>query len=144
MSDVLSDGTKVSIQFTGKLEDGSVFDGTDLDAPFSFTLGEDEMLPVLEDEIKQMVLSEKRTITVPPEQGYGSYHEEMVFSIPITQLPEGKGYKAGQYIQINLKEDKQLMGRIQDVVEDRVVIDANHDLAGETLIFEIELLSVDA
>ena len=72
------EGDKVTITFQGILEDGSIFDSSDEDIPLSFVVGENEVLPGMEIAVLGMAAGEQKTVTIPPEQGYGVHQEKLV------------------------------------------------------------------
>lgn len=136
-------GDTVSIHYTGKLDDGTVFDSSVGGQPISFTLGAGEVIPGFELGAAGMNVGDKRDIVIPPEQAYGPYFEELVKVVPRDSFPPEIAPTMGQAFEMQLPSGEAIPVRIIDVEGDDVTLDANHLLAGETLYFNIELVSID-
>jgi len=140
-------GDTVKIHYTGKLEDGSVFD-TSIDSdPLQFTIGENQVIQGFEKGVTGMEINESKTITIPPDEAYGPHHEEMVFNIPVAQFPPDIEPKIGQQLQLSQENGQTMIAVVtqlseSNVTESNVTIDVNHPLAGETLIFDIQLIEI--
>ena len=145
-----NEGDSVNVHYTGKLEeDGTVFDtsrqpGEGQQAePLSFTLGEQKVIPGFEQAVADMEPGEKRTITLSPEQAYGPRRDDMVQQVDKSELPDDLDARPGQQLQLRMQNGQTVPVVITDVTDDQITIDANHPLAGKTLVFDIELVSVD-
>jgi peptidylprolyl isomerase len=137
------DGDIVSVQYTGTLEDGTQFDSSyDRGEPLTFTLGNGEMIPGFENAIRGMKIGEVKTVTLPPEEAYGEYNASLVVTLNRDQFPEGMELTIGQRIPLQNQAGMQFTAVIVEIGESTVTVDANHELVGETLIFEIELVSI--
>lgn len=133
----VASGNLVSVDYTGTLPDGTQFDTSIGRGPLQFTIDAGEMIQGFNDAVIGMRVGDTKTVTLPPELAYQDYNEDLVIEVDLAQLPEGVA--AGD-------ELISPVGQIVTVVEvsDSVaVIDINHRLAGETLIFEITLVSID-
>ena len=139
----VKNGDTVSIHYTGKLDDGTVFDSSVGGQPITFTLGAGEVIPGFEAGTLGMSVGEKRDISIPPEQGYGPYFEELVKVVSRDAFPENVTPTVGLAFEMQLPSGEGIPVRIIDVEGDEVTLDANHLLAGETLYFDIELVSID-
>lgn len=139
----VKNGDTVSIHYTGKLDDGTVFDSSVGGQPITFTLGAGEVIPGFEAGTLGMSVGEKRDISIPPEQGYGPYFEELVKVISRDAFPENITPTVGQAFEMQLPSGEGIPVRIIDIEGDEVTLDANHLLAGETLYFNIELVRID-
>ena len=131
------DGDKVAIHYTGKLEDQSVFDTSESREPLEFTLGEKNIIPGMNNAIRGMKVGESKTVSIPSNDAYGPYNEKLVFEVPTKNLPPG--IKAGT----PLRDPQGNMVLVKEVKGDKSVLDANHILAGKTLIFDIKLVSIN-
>ena len=133
---VAKDGDKVSIHYTGKLEDQSIFDTSENREPLEFTLGEKNIIPGMSNGVRGMKVGESKTITIPQEDAYGPYNEKLVFEVPTKNLPPG--------VKANtpLRDPQGNMVMVKEVKEDKSILDANHILAGKTLIFDIKVVSI--
>jgi len=135
-------GDTVKINFTGKLEDGSVFGSTTDREPLEFKLGEGQILPGVEKGIEGMNVGESKTIKVPPEQAYGQHREELVEEVGRDQFPKDVEPQVGQRFKVPQSNGQTMVVRVVNVSESMVTLDANHPLAGKDLTFELELLGI--
>jgi len=136
------EGDTVQVHYTGKLEDGRVFDSSREREPLQFTLGEGKIIPGFEVAVAGMGVGEKKTIKLPPEEAYGPRRKEMVVEMGRDKLPEGVEPQVGQRLQLMSASGQALAALIIDVKKDVIVLDGNHPLAGQVLIFEIELVKI--
>jgi peptidylprolyl isomerase len=138
----LSQGTTVSVHYTGTLADNTTFDSSKGREPLTFTIGKQQMIPGFEQAVISMSVGDKKTITVPCEQAYGQKKESYIIEIQKTQLPPGEP-SIGMMLIMKTPEQMELPGVITQVKESTVLVDFNHPLAGKDLTFEIELLSAN-
>lgn len=130
------DGDVVEIHYTGKLEDKTVFDSSEKRDPLKFTLGEKGIIPGMNNAVLGMKPGESKTVTIPPDQAYGSYNKELIFEVPTKNLPPGSTPGTP------LRNPQGHMVVVKEVKGEQSILDANHPLAGKTLIFEINLVSI--
>ncbi len=135
--ELAKDGDKVSIHYTGKLQDQSVFDSSESREPLQFTLGEKNIIPGMNNAIRGMKVGESKTVSIDSKDAYGPYNEELVFEVPTKNLPSG--IKAGT----PLRDPQGNMVLVKEVNGEKSILDANHILAGKTLIFDIKLISIN-
>ena len=135
-------GDKVKVHYTGTLDDGSVFDSSRKRDPFQFIIGENQVISGFEDAVIGMNPDETKTVKVAAENAYGPHLEEMVVALERDQFPEDLQPEVGQQLQVRRADDRNLIVRVTDVTETHVTLDANHPLAGEDLMFEIELVEI--
>ncbi|HJX30387.1 MAG TPA: peptidylprolyl isomerase [Thermodesulfobacteriota bacterium] len=135
-------GDKVKVHFTGKLKSGKVFDSSKDSKPLEFTIGAGEMMPGFEKEIIGMTNGDIKTFTVLPEEAYGSRREELVATVEKNHFPSDITPTIGQPLQITVPDGEVLDLLITSIDGDMVTIDANHPLAGEALLFEVELVGI--
>jgi len=138
----IKNGDHVKVHYTGKLSDGTVFDSSEGRDPLAFTMGEGMMIPGFEKGVMGMELNEEKTITIPPSEAYGEAREEMIAELPNSQLPEGIVPEEGMELMSQTPDGHQLVVRIKEVKEDSFVIDANHQLAGKELTFDIKVVAI--
>ena len=134
-------GSVVTVHYTGTLDDGTEFDSSRGHEPLTFTIGEEMLIPGFENGVCQHDKGDRFTVVVSPEDGYGEYSEELVFQVPLDQVPEHITPETGMVLELT-GEEGDMEVTIIDVNEDSVMLDANHSLAGETLHFDIEILDV--
>jgi FKBP-type peptidyl-prolyl cis-trans isomerase SlyD len=147
----IENGDTISVNYVGKLEDGTIFDTSVKEVaveagiyiqmrnyePLTFTIGEGQMIKGFDEGVVGMQVGEEKTLTIPPEEAYGEYREEFVREIPVDAVdftPE---------VGMRLATDSGLTGTITNVNENNFVVDFNHELAGKTLIFSVKVVSVE-
>lgn len=135
-------GDQVTVNYTGKLDDGTIFDSSIDRDPLQFSLGEGHVIPGFEEAVTGMSPGDTKTVTIPCNQAYGPYHEEMVIVVDQQQIPAELGIEVGQQLQIRQGEDEIIPVIITDISDSKVTLDANHPLAGQDLTFEIELVEI--
>jgi peptidylprolyl isomerase len=135
-------GDRVKVHFTGYLEDGTVFGSTMGEAPFEFSIGEKNMLPGFEHAVIGMKKGETKTITLPPEEAYGLHKEELVTDMERSGFPKEIKLEIGKRLRVRTQDGIYTMVTIKDFTEDRIVLDENDPLAGQTLTFKIELVEI--
>ncbi len=135
-------GDTVRVHFTGKLEDGTVFDTSREGDPLRFEIGADEVIDGFERAVEGMEVGENREAELQPDEAYGERDEELVFPVPRNQLPEGFDPEAGDEVAVEIEDGREVPGRVAEVEDDSVTLDLNHPLAGRSLTFEIELVDV--
>ncbi len=133
---VAKNGDKVSIHYTGKLEDKSVFDTSEGRDPLQFTVGDKNLIVGMNKAVRGMKAGESKTVSIPPEEAYGPYSDKLVFEVPTKNLPPG--VTAGT----PLRGPQGGMVMVTEVNGEKAVLDANHILAGKTLVFDIKLVSI--
>jgi FKBP-type peptidyl-prolyl cis-trans isomerase 2 len=138
---MIKEGSKVKAHYTGRLTNNEVFDTSLMDGrePLEFTVGEGNLIQGFESGIMGLNTGDKKTIEILPEEAYGQYRDDMVMVVPKTNTPEG--VQEGQTLQANINGEI-FPFMVRQVNENDVVLDANHPLAGQTLIFEVEILEV--
>jgi peptidylprolyl isomerase len=135
-------GNRVQIHYTGRLEDGTVFDSSVGRDPLSFTLGSGQVIAGFDAAVTGMAIGESRTTVIPPADGYGEHREELEIEVPRTQLPEGYTPEVGGELQMTTAQGQPVPVRITAVDGTSVTLDANHPLAGKVLTFDIELVAI--
>ena len=135
-------GDTVQIHFTGKLEHETVIDSSVDSDPLQFTIGEGIVIPGLEQGVLGMKVGDKKTITVPPEDAFGQEREELVVELKKSEFPEGIKFAIGLQLQIKGSDGQLFKVKIVDLTEDTVTVDGNHPLAGNTLVFDVEMVEV--
>ena len=136
-------GDTVTVHFTGKLEDGKVFDTSKDGKPLEFTIGSDTMMPGFEKGVLGMQVGDTKTITVEPQDGYGKRHDELLVSVKKGDLNKDVNPAVGQAVQLKKPEgDSYFTAFVTEIGEESITIDANHPLAGRTLTFDLELVAI--
>jgi FKBP-type peptidyl-prolyl cis-trans isomerase 2 len=138
----VKNGDTVTVHYTGRLEDGTVFDSSANRDPLQFTLGEDLLIPGFEQAVLGMSAGESKTVEVSADQAYGLHQEEMVVDIDRQEFPPHFQPKVGQQLQIPQSDSRVTRLIVTAVSEQKVTLDANHPLAGRDLTFDIQLLEI--
>lgn len=134
-------GDTVTVNYTGRLEDGSIFDSSLNEGrePLKSTLGQGQLIQGFEKGLINMIVGEKKTIEIDPENAYGEYNPEMTTIVGRNQVPET--IQVGETLQGNTPNGPIIV-RVLEVTEDSVTLDANHPLAGKKLIFDLEVVEI--
>ena len=135
-------GDTVKVHYTGKLEDGTVFDTSADREPIEFTLGDGQIIPGFENAVLGMEVGEKKTATVPSDEAYGPHREDMMLRVSRDQFPPDLKPEVGQQLQMTQSNGQTLIVQVVEVDEQSVLLDANHPLAGKDLVFDIELVEI--
>jgi peptidylprolyl isomerase len=135
-------GDTVKVHYTGKLDDGTVFDSSADGEPLEFTLGSGSIIPGFERAVLGMNLGESKTEIIPTDDAYGPHLEEMVVVVDRQQMPVEIEPQIGQQLQLQQQDGQVLPVVITDVSDASVTLDANHPLAGEELTFDIQLVEI--
>jgi peptidylprolyl isomerase len=136
-------GDRVKVHYTGKLTDGSVFDSSRDREPLEFELGAGMMIAGFDAAVTGMKVGETKTAEIASGEAYGEHNDEMVISVPKTQLPEGLDPEVGQQLGMQQPDGQSIPVRVTKVEEESIEIDANHPLAGKDLIFDLELVEIN-
>jgi peptidylprolyl isomerase len=139
---VIENGQKVKIHYTGTLDDGSQFDSSAGRDPLEFEMGAGMVIPGFEKGVTDMEVGEKKTIHIPAAEAYGEKRDDLVMNFERSQLPEGLEPEVGMGLQMQSPEGQAIPVQIVAVEEEHITIDANHQLAGQNLNFELELVEV--
>jgi FKBP-type peptidyl-prolyl cis-trans isomerase 2 len=135
----VENGKKVKVHYTGKYEDGEVFDSSKEREPIEFTVGEGQLIVGFEEAVIGMEVGETKTVNITPENGYGDVREDLFTEVEKSQLPEG--VEVGSVLQA-MTPTGPVAVKVTEMGDDKVVVDANHPLAGKTLVFDLELMEV--
>jgi len=135
-------GDIVEVHYTGTLENGTVFDTSAGREPLKFTLGAGQMIPGFEQAVLGMKIGESKTVTIPADEAYGPYRDDMVQVINREELTNIPNPEVGQQLYGSQPGGGTITGTITNVTDTTVTVDFNHRLAGKDLTFEIELVSI--
>ena len=132
----------VKVHYTGKLTNGQVFDSSLERDPLQFTVGGGQMIKGFDEAVNGMEVNEKKTVTIPCAEAYGDRNDQLIQQVPRTDLPADMKPGAGQTLVATNQDGQQTHVIVKEVSEENITIDANHPLAGQDLIFEIELVEI--
>jgi peptidylprolyl isomerase len=134
-------GTRVKVHYTGKLDDGSVFDSSEGREPLEFTVGEGQVIPGFEQGVVGMEPGDTKTLNIPPDEAYGPHRPEGVFEIERAEIPPSIPLEEGLRLQAN-QGGRTVELTVVEFDESKVTLDGNHPLAGQELTFDIQLVEV--
>lgn len=137
---MIENGNVVDVHYVGKLTDGNVFDSSEGREPLKFEVGSGQIIPGFENAVMGKTVGDKVTVTINPEMAYGEVREDLFVQLPIDKMPGD--VEVGQMLQAMSDDGRATQVRVHEVNEDNVIIDGNHPLAGQDLIFDIEIVSV--
>ncbi len=138
----IKDGDNVKVHYTGKLTDGTVFDSSDGREPLAFTIGKGMMIPGFEKAVLGMEINEEKTVTLKPEDAYGEIRQDMIAEVNKAQLPPDLKPEVGMELMSQTPDGQQLVVKVTEVNESSIKVDANHQLAGKDLTFDIRVVEV--
>lgn len=136
-------GDTVRIHYTGTLLDGATFDSSDGRDPLEFIVGSGQIIPGLDVALPGMVVGDKKTVNVPCGEAYGPIDPGMRQGVPRGEIPAEIPLEKGMQLQMQTPEGQVMPVTVVDFNDEEVTLDANHGLAGQDLIFAIELISIN-
>ena len=135
-------GDTVTVNYTGKLADGTVFSSNNGREPMKFVIGDGSVLPGFEQAVVGMAAGDSRSTTVPPDQAYGPHNPDLVLTVDRDRVPTNIELEVGQQLQMSAGDEQEIRVTVTALSEASVTLDANHVLAGKDLTFDIELISI--
>ncbi|KAB7530738.1 peptidylprolyl isomerase [Flagellimonas olearia] len=141
MSKVKENDT-VKVHYTGKLTNGQIFDSSLQREPLEVALGQGQLIPGFEKGLIDMAVNEKKTITIAKEEAYGEVNESLFQKISKSQLPEDLKPEVGMGLVGSNADGQQQQFRVAKVEADDIILDGNHPLAGQDLVFDLEVVEI--
>jgi peptidylprolyl isomerase len=135
-------GDIVKVHYTGKLEDGRVFDTSTGRDPLEFSVGAGDVIEGFDQAVVGMSPGETKTATIPANEAYGPHREEMIIEVDRERFPSDFRPEIGRRLEMRRPDGDVMRFVVTDVSESTVTLDANHPLAGEDLTFDIELVEI--
>ena len=135
-------GSRVTILYTGKLKDGSVFETNIGQAPLEFTVGKGKVIKGFENAVMGMQLGETKTVTIKPADAYGARDQSLLCIVTTAEVPAGTTLEPETEVAFTRADGSEVEGRITKIEGDQVTIDGNHPLAGRNLTFEIKVIAI--
>lgn len=139
---VATKGNAVKVHYTGRLTDGTVFDSSSNREPLGFVLGDGNMIKGFDAAVSGMAIGEMKSVTIPSVEAYGEKRPDMMIDIPMSQVPADIKPEIGMELSLQNQAGQPVPVKVVHVDEEKVVLDANHPLAGEDLIFDITLVEI--
>jgi len=134
-------GQQVKVHYTGKLDDGTIFDSSLNGEPLTFTLGSGHVIAGFDKGVTGMAVHESRTIKIPAVDAYGPYQAGMVIELPKTEIPAHLTLKPGQRVQLKTPQGMITVNVVAET-ETTITLDGNHPLAGKDLTFDLQLVEI--
>ena len=135
-------GDNVKIHYTGKLEDGTQFDSSEGRDPLEFELGSGQVIPGFDKAVEGMAVGESKSVTIEPDDAYGARNDQMVQEVPKSALPDDLKPAEGMQLQAQGPNGQVMQLVVTDVGDESITVDGNHPLAGKSLNFDINLVSI--
>jgi peptidylprolyl isomerase len=135
-------GNTVKVHYTGKLDDGTIFDSSFDSDPLEFTIGEGHVIQGFEQAVVGMDLNETKTVKIPVDKAYGPHRDDLIVVVNRSQLPADSKPEIGEQLEGRQPDGNIVVATVIDVSDSSVTLDANHPLAGKDLTFDIQLVEV--
>lgn len=132
----------VSIDYTLKDDSGEVLDTSQEREPLAFIFGNGNIIPGLENALEGKEKGEELSVTIEPKEGYGEYDESLMFEVGKEQFQDASQIQEGMQVQAQNSNGEVQIFTIKSIGDEKVTLDANHPLAGQTLHFDVEVSDV--
>lgn len=136
-------GDRVHVHYRGTLDDGTVFDSSEGNEPIVFTVGAGEVIPGFDTAVEGMSTGEKKKERIDADNAYGDRHDELVFQVTQSEMPEGEQIEVGDMLRVGFQDGRSAAVQVTAIDNGMVTLDANHPLAGKNLTFELELVAIE-
>ncbi len=140
---IAKNGDNVTVHYTGKLTTGEQFDSSNGRDPLGFTIGAGQMIKGFDAALPGMAIGDKKTVTILAAEAYGETNPEAIIQFPKTNVPADMVLEPGMPLTLTDQNGHPVQVLVVEVQEDIIVLDANHELAGKDLVFDIELVSIN-
>ena len=137
-------GDKVEVHYTGTLDDGSIFDSSREREPLKFTLGGGQVLAGFEQGVTGLAVGESNKIRIPAAEAYGLVDESLISQIPLDTLPPNLNPQLGMRLQSSSPDGSTQIIKIVAITDTEITVDANHEMAGKDLNFDLELVKISS
>lgn len=142
MAQTAQKGDTVAVHYTGKLDDGEVFDSSRERDPLEFEIGSGQVIPGFDQAVAGLEVGESREIRIDPDQGYGQPREDLVVDVERDQFPDESEPQLGQQVQVQVAPGQNRVATITEIQDEAITLDLNHPLAGKPLTFDVELVEI--
>ena len=140
MTEAAKNGDRVRVHYTGRLEDGQVFDSSRDGEPLEFIVGAGHVIPGFDEAVRGMNVGDTKTVEIEPDDAYGPRREGLVAQVSREAAQFPVEPQVGMHFGLPLQDGTQIEVVVTEVTDAHVTIDGNHPLAGEKLIFDVELV----
>jgi len=135
-------GDTVKVHYHGKLTSGETFDTSSGRDPLQFEVGGGMVIKGFDSGVMGMEVGQKKTINIPVDEAYGPRSEEMIIEFPRERFPAELEIAEGTQLMMSNESGQNFPVIVAEIKENSVLLDANHPLAGEELIFDLELVEI--
>lgn len=142
MPDQVKNGDMVRVHYKGRLESGDVFDSSEGGEPLEFQVGTGQVIPGFDEGVRGLSVGESRTVEIEPEDAYGPRIEQLINHIAREGMNLEEAPEVGMSLMMQMPDGNQIPLTITEVSDTHVTVDANHPLAGQKLIFDIQLVEI--
>lgn len=137
-------GDNVRVHYTGKLDDGTVFDSSEGREPLGFAVGSGQVIAGFDEAVLGMMVGESKVVHIPVEKAYGTRREELVMQVPIEQVPPDLDPEVGMRLEMGGANGEIMRVVVTDITDAHIILDANPPLAGKDLTFTLEVVECSA
>lgn len=137
----VAEGLVVTVEYTVHLPDGTLLDSTGTCGPIAVLHGMGQLFPAIEDRIVGMLAGETRTITIPPEEGFGQWYPDLVRALPRDRLPPDMALEVGEEYKIKT-DGKDVRFKVLEVGDEEIRADFNSRFAGQDLTATVTVVAV--
>lgn len=138
---VITEGSKVSLEYTLNIDGGETVDSNTGDEPLVYTQGNQEIIPALEEELQGLAPGDEKQVTLEPEEAYGTVDPDAFREVPLEQIPED-ARSEGQLLVMQDQQGNQQQIKVSEIRDETALLDLNHPLAGKTLQFDVKVVDV--
>ncbi|HEY8398962.1 MAG TPA: peptidylprolyl isomerase [Flavihumibacter sp.] len=135
-------GDTVKVHYHGRLTDGTTFDSSEGRDPLEFQVGSGMVIAGFDNGVLGMLVGDKKTVHIPVDEAYGPKNPDMIIEFPREQVPADMPLEVGMRLNLNNSQGQVVPVVISEIQEAAIILDANHPLAGEDLVFDIELVEI--
>lgn len=135
-------GDNIKVHYTGKFEDGTVFDSSEGKEPLEIVVGSGQVIPGFDEAVVGMKIGEKKNVFIPVEKAYGIRNDDLVMTVPTAHVPPDIKPEIGLRLEMGAPDGGVLRVVVVDITDEEVILDANPPLAGNNLIFDLELVAI--
>ncbi|MGZ8540611.1 MAG: FKBP-type peptidyl-prolyl cis-trans isomerase [Chitinophagaceae bacterium] len=135
-------GDKIKVHYHGRLTSGETFDKSEGRDPLEFEVGSGMVIKGFDEGVAGMSVGDKKTINIPFNEAYGAKNPDMIIDMPKDRFPTDMEIEVGMPLAMSDGQGNQHQVVIVEIKEDIVILDANHPLAGQDLIFDLELVDI--
>ena len=143
-NNIVEIGNKVKVDYTGRLDDGTVFDASGGKEPLEFQTGAKQVIPGFDNGIVGMKLNDEKEIKIPAKDAYGEAHPKMVIEVPKHPFVNSQNMepKEGMVVTLKAKDGNMMNAMVKKVSNDKITLDFNHPLAGKNLNFHVKIVDI--